>query len=396
MTAKARLASCATFLLSIVMFLSGCGTTQLSYHLVTYPVDDEVIPPILFGDEFYNVDLQVASVATDHLPVMDLENNVSGHAWELSNWGYVIAKELRKDIADSKRFIQLGEHQAHLELTASIDNSSTVNSFKAGGIDSHATLTMVVRDVVVDKEIIRKTLEINTVALFGKIPKDAISWRYSMDLMTYNISRTLISNLVQDPILINTSLSNEDIELYRSQYPDQHVASVTPAPISKLKHYNRQALQKARDRKIAINQIEHQEDQLRERELLVRQREKALRQKEAQLRQREAQANPQKPDKSRKTPQPSSTFTAPTRISNCTLDHAVAGVERNTIGCNQELRLYDSPQPGGQCVSLIASVELLTDILGSGGPSGCSNYEIRHAREISAQAINTLRRAQSN
>ena len=81
----------------------------------------------------------------------------------------------------------------------------------------------------------------------------------------------------------------------------------------------------------------------------------------------------------------------------CGLDGFTSGVQRNTSGCEQELSIYGSPQPGGQCVSLIASVELLSDYMSNNMEdikSTCSSTQISHAKNISHDAISTLRESQ--
>ena len=85
-------------------------------------------------------------------------------------------------------------------------------------------------------------------------------------------------------------------------------------------------------------------------------------------------------------------------VYGCGLDGLASGVQINTSGCEQELSAYGSPQPGGQCVSLIASVELLSDYMSNdmdGIKSACSSAQINHAKNISYDAISTLRKAQS-
>ena len=83
---------------------------------------------------------------------------------------------------------------------------------------------------------------------------------------------------------------------------------------------------------------------------------------------------------------------------SCGLDGFTSGVQRNTSGCELELSTYGSPQPGGQCVSLIASVELLSDYMSNymdSIKSTCSSAQISHAKSISNNAISTLRKSQS-
>ncbi len=81
-------------------------------------------------------------------------------------------------------------------------------------------------------------------------------------------------------------------------------------------------------------------------------------------------------------------------VQACELDSFVSGVERNTSSCNSELSKFVSPQPGGQCVSLISSVERLNDYLSGTGVYGCSSYQKDRARNAASEAISTLRRAQ--
>jgi hypothetical protein len=83
---------------------------------------------------------------------------------------------------------------------------------------------------------------------------------------------------------------------------------------------------------------------------------------------------------------------------SCGLDGFTSGVQRNISGCEQELSIYGSPQPGGQCVSLIASVELLSGYMSNNMDnikSMCSSTQISHAKSISYDAISTLNKAQS-
>jgi|GEM_PF-3966248 len=78
----------------------------------------------------------------------------------------------------------------------------------------------------------------------------------------------------------------------------------------------------------------------------------------------------------------------------CNLDSFVNGVERNTNGCNRELSSYGSPKPGGQCVSLIASAELLGDYL-SRAAIECSSSQNSRAKKAISLAISTLQHAQN-
>jgi len=88
------------------------------------------------------------------------------------------------------------------------------------------------------------------------------------------------------------------------------------------------------------------------------------------------------------------TLVATTAAQACELDYFVRGVEKNTSGCNSELSTYGSPQPGGQCVSLLSSAGMLSDSLRE-GVSGCSSYQTSRARNAASAAISTLQRAQS-
>lgn len=88
------------------------------------------------------------------------------------------------------------------------------------------------------------------------------------------------------------------------------------------------------------------------------------------------------------------TLVATTTAQGCELEYFVSGVEKNTKGCNSELSIYGSPQPGGQCVSLLSSAGMLSDSL-SGGNKDCSSYQTNRARNAASAAISTLRRAQS-
>jgi len=87
-------------------------------------------------------------------------------------------------------------------------------------------------------------------------------------------------------------------------------------------------------------------------------------------------------------------ITATSTAQACELDSFVTGVEKNTRGCDRELSVYGAPQPGGQCVSLVSSAEMLGLYL-SEGVNSCSSYQKTRARNATSAAISTLRRAQS-
>jgi len=86
-------------------------------------------------------------------------------------------------------------------------------------------------------------------------------------------------------------------------------------------------------------------------------------------------------------------FLIPSLGKACGVDTFINGVERNARGCNSELSIYGSPQPGGQCVSLVASAEMLNDYL-SEGLYSCSSSQKSRAEDAASLAILTLRKAQ--
>lgn len=230
----------------LVLAFSFFGVTSCAsirnYSEVSSERNKSIVPDIDYYDLAYNVDVIVLPAEIKTKENVDIDNNFSGEL-QISNWGNTIKDATQKEIHNSDRFIEFGHYSGRIEISTEISSVSISNA--RGGTRSKCNVVYTYKDLAAGKILSRHDRAIELIAPSSAIPKPSNSFSYSLDQLTYAITREAIFGLVRLSPVADIQLTQKQVKFYNSNIKRKPNQIISYVPIDSLIHKNKKELNSA-------------------------------------------------------------------------------------------------------------------------------------------------------
>lgn len=229
----------------LVLAFSFFGVTSCAdirnYSEISSERNKSIVSDIDYYDFAYNIDIIVLPAEIKTKGNIDIDNNLG--ELQISNWGTVIKDATQKEIHNSNRFIEFGNHSGRIEISAEVSSVSISNAW--GGIRSKCNVVYTYKDLVAGKILSQHESAIEVMALPIAIPKSSHSFVYSFDQLTYAVVREAIIGLIRLPPVADIQLTQRQVKVYNLNTKNKPNQIISYIPIDNLIHKNKKELNSA-------------------------------------------------------------------------------------------------------------------------------------------------------